>query len=158
MSEEETTSRYGHIEQEMFDEHGDPDTLAEIWTIQQEVLDDTTAAFTADLVAMGPDAYEGLSMIDLAVSISKLPGLWAVAIRTGMWIAPKSETGVRPSRDPDKRSGVVTCFLSDDEVVTISRITDTGEIQTSLIRADDYVLGEQRLVDALVRFRQPSRD
>jgi hypothetical protein len=146
------------IEQQLFDQHGDPDTSGEVWAIVSTADRDETDGFEEDKVeavmtGKGPDLYVGLESNELAVVHSLVKGKIGSMVRSGAWMAPTD--GERPSDHPEKKSCIITCAFLSNHIFFVIRFED-GTIQASCIDEIDYMEGraggQQRLVDALLDF------
>jgi hypothetical protein len=146
------------IEQQVFEQHGDPDTSGEVWALVSTADRDGTDSFEEDkLVALlagkGPDLYMGLENRELAVIHSLIKGRVGVMVRSGAWMGPGGD--VKPSDHPDKKSCIITASFVSNHVFFIVRYED-GTVQASSMNETEYnegrAGGQQRLVDAILDF------
>jgi hypothetical protein len=146
------------IEQQIFDQHGDPDTSGEVWALVSTADRDETDSFEEDKVeavmtGKGPDLYVGLQSNELAVVHSLVKGKIGSMVRSGAWMGPTD--GHRPSDHPDKRSCIISCSFVSNHIFFVIRFDD-NTIEASCIDEVDYMEGrsggQQRLVDSLLDF------
>ena len=146
------------IEQQIFEQHGDPDTSGEVWALVSTADRDETDSFEEDkLVALltgkGPDLYMGLENRELAVIHSLIKGRVGVMVRSGAWMGPSGD--VKPSDHPDKKSCIITASFVSSHMFFIVRYED-GTVQASSMNETEYnegrAGGQQRLADAILDF------
>lgn len=163
------------IEEKLWDEYGDPDNVATIWSVvlrasgeeeSQKYLDSEEAnainilpegetiagVLGIEPVAEGGNIYEMLSDPKIIFGLAKDDSVGMI-VRIGGWAT--EEKGVRPSQSKERKNMALTMLCTNNAFMSISRVVENPDKEPIINaeRMDKIKMGEQRLVDAMILAR-----
>ena len=137
----------GHSREEV-DEH-----LLQVPDENKIDLDENyNAAIGVELMEETDDINRSLSQYENGILLANAPDNVGFMIRVGAYRSAKALTeGVKPSDASDKEDCLITVCLTANRCYSIIRTPD-NEIIEQVIESSDYEAGEQKLVDAMLKF------